>query len=159
VAQAPTSGPRFKAVDWHEIIIILLLPIMQLSSPPSYHDDLLELESEPPAYTGQGTSAPLLPTHVQRAPKEFTYDLTSPKGKPWAILTVLGDPVLSKQLPSFREGRNITGSVKLSLESRDSIRAVSISVSIKIECDPVRVQLFLCVSLRVTSSASKTLPD
>ena len=107
---------------------------IQVSSPPLHQSPFPNSELEPPSelplYTGPLTVPPPTQTR-QREPKEFNYELTSWKGKPWAILTVLGDPVLSKQLPWFMEGRNIVGSVKLSLESRDPIQAVSISVSVR----------------------------
>lgn len=128
--------------------------------PPSYdaHDSLsIRPVSELPIYTLQegGVAAPpavpmadlpspsiprdatssLAGASLRPDPKEYTYEIRNYRSKPWAILTLLADPRLSRTTPTFLEGSNIAGSVKLSLSSRDRIESVVIFVSrSKTEC-------------------------
>lgn len=114
------------------------MPSDPVSSPPSYdydydysldEADLEGVESVPelPGYTRHS------PQTVERAQsrpalKEFPYALDR-KGKKWAVLTVLANGNLSKQLPTFVEGSVVTGSVTLILEREDPIQAITVSVS------------------------------
>lgn len=61
-------------------------------------------------------------------PVAHDYQLASQSGRAWAVLKLLGDPVLSKQIPTFKEGDDITGTLLLSLKSTDPIQAIKISV-------------------------------
>ncbi|KAK7033273.1 hypothetical protein R3P38DRAFT_3504025 [Favolaschia claudopus] len=59
--------------------------------------------------------------------KEYTFDLVNKAGKPWAVLSVLGNEEYSKTIPTFNEGVPVTGEVRLDLESSDSIHAAILS--------------------------------
>ncbi|KAJ7757430.1 hypothetical protein B0H14DRAFT_2976612 [Mycena olivaceomarginata] len=84
-------------------------------------------EGELPAYTRRPTPPPALQASI---PKEFTYEIGGKylNGAPWAILTVQGDPRLSKASPTIIQGSNVAGSVKLALRSPEAIQAVCILV-------------------------------
>jgi hypothetical protein len=85
-------------------------------------------EGELPAYTRRPTPPPALQASI---PKEFTYEIGGKylNGAPWAILTVQGDPRLSKASPTIIQGSNVAGSVNLALRSPEAIQAVCILVS------------------------------
>ncbi|TFK40192.1 hypothetical protein BDQ12DRAFT_680492 [Crucibulum laeve] len=100
------------------------------AAPPSYSErnplPELEAHSELPAYTGR--SPPTLRRQSSESPKEFTYELTR-KSKAWATLTLQADDRLSKTIPTFVEGSNIAGTVKLQLpEDGDAIQTVTVSL-------------------------------
>ncbi|KAF7369180.1 hypothetical protein MVEN_00245200 [Mycena venus] len=87
----------------------------------------LTAQSELPTYSTRAspsrrTSA--LPT----TPKEYSYEIKNYFNKPWATLTLLAHPVLSRTTPTFVEGSSITGSVKFNLRSSDPIKSVVVFV-------------------------------
>ncbi|KAJ7234929.1 hypothetical protein C8J57DRAFT_1195182 [Mycena rebaudengoi] len=82
--------------------------------------------SEPPAYDRRLTPPPIA---IQlRELREFTSEIPTGNGTPWAILTIQGDRRLSKTMPTVLEGSNLVGSVKFLLQSSESIHAVCILV-------------------------------
>ncbi|KAJ7875843.1 hypothetical protein B0H13DRAFT_2347914 [Mycena leptocephala] len=82
--------------------------------------------SEPPAYDGRLTPVPIA---IQLSePREFTSEIPTGDGTPWAILTIQGDRRLSKTMPTVLEGSNLVGSVKFLLQSSESIHAVCILI-------------------------------
>jgi hypothetical protein len=105
---------------------------VSMSLPPAYSGSLSSLlpESETsdlPIYTRRPTPPPQARTARQPS-KGFTVEL-SRKGKAWAVLTMLGDPASSNSVPTILEDSDIAGSVKLTLDSRDAIQSVVVSVS------------------------------
>lgn len=77
-----------------------------------------------PSTSQQGShSGPSTPRRT-----EHSYTLTSSKNVAWAKLAVSSRARSSNHLPSFFEGEDITGSVDLSLEREESIKAVTVSV-------------------------------
>lgn len=117
---------------------------------PSYSDAELpppELQDEPPAYDCR----PYTPPVVVRT--EHSYNLSDRKGKPWITLKLQGNGLLSKQIPTFIEGEHITGSVALSLESKDPIQSISISVSKEISSLKLDARIWHCIFI-VKESAS-----
>ncbi|KAJ7285160.1 hypothetical protein C8J57DRAFT_1290590 [Mycena rebaudengoi] len=60
--------------------------------------------------------------------KEYTYSLFNKIEQPWAVLSLLGDTEYSKSAPAFAEGSNVTGEVRLDLESGDPIHSVVLSL-------------------------------
>ncbi|KAJ7917854.1 hypothetical protein B0H13DRAFT_1869894 [Mycena leptocephala] len=82
--------------------------------------------SEPPAYDGRLTPVPIA---IQLSElREFTSEIPTGDGTPWAILTIQGDRRLSKTMPTVLEGSNLVGSVKFLLQSSESIHAVCILI-------------------------------
>jgi hypothetical protein len=82
--------------------------------------------SEPPAYDRRLTPPPIA---IQlRELREFTSEIPTGNGTPWAILTIQGDRRLSKTMPTVLEGSNLVGSVKFLLQSSESFHAVCILV-------------------------------
>ncbi|KAF7338991.1 hypothetical protein MVEN_01975300 [Mycena venus] len=81
--------------------------------------------SEPPAYDRRLTP----PIAIQLGElREFTSEIPTGDGIPWAILTISGDRRLSKTMPIVLEGSNLVGSVKFLLQSSESIHAVCILI-------------------------------
>ncbi|KAJ7784457.1 hypothetical protein B0H16DRAFT_1492564 [Mycena metata] len=100
--------------------------------PPSYdgsgHEALISSshgDSELPLYTGRRTPPP---HPVVREPQEFTHEIKTRGGVPWATLTIQGDSRLTKAVPTITEGSNLDGSVKLALRSVETIQAVCILI-------------------------------
>ncbi|KAJ7810552.1 hypothetical protein B0H13DRAFT_2384570 [Mycena leptocephala] len=61
--------------------------------------------SEPPAYDGRLTPVPIA---IQLSElREFTSEIPTGDGTPWAILTIQGDRRLSKTMPTVLEGSNL----------------------------------------------------
>ncbi|KAF8201309.1 hypothetical protein K438DRAFT_1821775 [Mycena galopus ATCC 62051] len=78
-----------------------------------------------PSYTHHLAADSELPTYGSGpSPSRPTAALPTP----WAMLTLLGHPTLSRTIPTFLEGSNITGSVKLNLRSPDAIKSVVVFV-------------------------------
>ncbi len=94
--------------------------------PPAYDLPGADCPDDLPAYSfpsGAGRVVPRAALNLTEvssdgeSSKEFKYDISLKGKKSCASLVVHGDPVLSKQLPTFVEGSNLNGAVKLSLES------------------------------------------
>ncbi|KAL0954346.1 hypothetical protein HGRIS_003340 [Hohenbuehelia grisea] len=86
---------------------------------------------ELPSYSRRGAVSPTptqRSTASQRVPREFSYDMLTRKNSPWLVLTVCGNSLLSKHAPVIVEGSELTGSVKLLLDSSDLIQSISVSV-------------------------------
>ncbi|KAJ7489219.1 hypothetical protein FB451DRAFT_1390385 [Mycena latifolia] len=88
--------------------------------------------SELPSYALE-EAAPALPPAALTSQnisltKEFTSEIKNLRGKPWVTLTLLADPRLGRTMPTFTEGSNITGSVKLSLQNRDPIKSIVVFI-------------------------------
>lgn len=107
------------------------------AEPPSYDgfsDEALltsshGAQSDLPAYTRRPTP-PRSASYVNRAPKEFRYEIKNRGGNPWAVFIVQGNPVLSRAImPTIAQGANLIGSVKLDLRTPETIQAVCILVS------------------------------
>ncbi|KAJ7097645.1 hypothetical protein C8R44DRAFT_643146 [Mycena epipterygia] len=101
----------------------------RFSELPTY--TLLEDETAaalPPSATPSVSAPPLASAPLTVDPKEFSYEIKNLRNKPWATLTLLGDPRLSRTTATFLGGSNITGSVKLSLQSRDPIKSIVVFV-------------------------------
>ncbi|KAF7338993.1 hypothetical protein MVEN_01975500 [Mycena venus] len=82
--------------------------------------------SEPPAYD-RGLTPPPIAIQLGEV-REFTSEIQTGDGTPWAILTIQGDRRLSKTMPTVLEGSNLVGSVKFLLESSESIHAICILI-------------------------------
>ncbi|KAJ7916735.1 hypothetical protein B0H13DRAFT_1608981, partial [Mycena leptocephala] len=65
---------------------------------------------------------------LAQAPKEYSFEIKNYWSKPWATLTLLADSRLSRTIPTFVEGSQIAGSVKLNLRSPDPIKSIAIFV-------------------------------
>ncbi|KAJ7244091.1 hypothetical protein C8J57DRAFT_1191615 [Mycena rebaudengoi] len=101
---------------------------------PSYEGSaLLSLgwSDELPVYSGQ-RSPPSPVAQANAEPQKFSYDIKNRSRKPWAILVVHGDPRLGKTIPTVVVGSNLTGSVSLALQTRETIQAVTVSVKAEI---------------------------
>ncbi|KAJ7275676.1 hypothetical protein C8J57DRAFT_1061952, partial [Mycena rebaudengoi] len=61
-----------------------------------------------------------------------SYDIKNRSRKPWVILVVHGDPRLGKTIPTVVVGSNLTGSVSLALQTKETIQAVVVSEIIRI---------------------------
>ncbi|KAK7016287.1 hypothetical protein R3P38DRAFT_3203434 [Favolaschia claudopus] len=89
---------------------------------------------EPATVTQEPPSSNLESNYHQQNPveeakvKEYTFDLVNKAGKPWAVLSILGNEEYSKTIPAFDEGVPVAGEVRLDLESSDSIHAIILSV-------------------------------
>ncbi|KAJ7661671.1 hypothetical protein B0H17DRAFT_1094182 [Mycena rosella] len=79
-----------------------------------------------PAYTRRPTPPPAA-AQVEREPKKFVYEIKT-RGRSWATLVVHGDARLGSGVPTVTEGSNLVGSVKLSLQSTETIQAVCIMI-------------------------------
>jgi hypothetical protein len=100
-------------------------------NPPSYEGSALQSlgqSDELPVYSGR-RSPPSPVAQANAEPQKFSYDIKNHSRKPWAILVVHGDPRLGKTIPTVVVGSNLTGSVSLALETRETIQAVTVSVS------------------------------
>ncbi|KAF8125389.1 hypothetical protein K438DRAFT_1892042 [Mycena galopus ATCC 62051] len=102
--------------------------------PPPY-DNLAEVpvltsndggSSEPPSYDRRLTPPPTAIQLVEL--REFTSEIPTRDGTPWAISTIQGDRRLSKTMPTVLEGSNLVGSVKFLLQRSESIHAVCILI-------------------------------
>ncbi|KAJ7640659.1 hypothetical protein DFH06DRAFT_1334386 [Mycena polygramma] len=101
--------------------------------PPAYDEadivlrDLIQ-DDDLPAYSRPPT--PPLLARVDRTPKEYRYEIKSRgSSSPWAVLTVQGDPVLSrKAMPMIAQGSNLAGAVRLDLRSVETVQAVCILI-------------------------------
>ncbi|KAJ7244111.1 hypothetical protein C8J57DRAFT_1083228 [Mycena rebaudengoi] len=110
-------------------------------NPPSYEGaapsyESLALQSlgqsdELPVYSGR-RSPPSPVAQANTEPQKFSYDIKNRSRKPWAILVVHGDPRLGKTIPTVVVGSNLTGSVSLALQTRETIQAVVVSVKAEI---------------------------
>ncbi|KAJ6482483.1 hypothetical protein C8R45DRAFT_303002 [Mycena sanguinolenta] len=103
--------------------------VSQEAPPPSYNPRQT-LTAELPTYDSSSSpsSSPGPTTAAPTIPKEFSYEIKNYFSKPTATLTLLGHPVLSRTTPTFIEGSNIAGSVKLNLRSSDPITSVVVFV-------------------------------
>ncbi|KAJ7230416.1 hypothetical protein GGX14DRAFT_583168 [Mycena pura] len=97
-----------------------------VSELPGYDSETATTSSLAPA----ATNAHLTAHGASRAldSKRFSYDLKKYWSKPWATLTLLADPRLSRDLPVFVEGGDIAGTIKLNFPSKETITGVSIVV-------------------------------
>lgn len=101
--------------------------------PPSYsnlstdnvHQGPSQLSDLPP-YAGRRV-APTRPTY-QAVPKDFNYELQQ-KGRPLAVVTIIADEALSRDVPTFLEHSPIKGRVKLTFDKPEIVQAVVVSVS------------------------------
>ncbi|KAF5326885.1 hypothetical protein D9619_004143 [Psilocybe cf. subviscida] len=91
---------------------------LQLSDLPSY--------SRSPAQAPVASSGPARSTG-RSPPQEFHYELNK-KGKTFAILTIIADGQISRQMPIFIEGQPVKGRVQLMLDKPDAIQSVTINV-------------------------------
>ena len=93
-------------------------------------DDIDSTGSEPnlPSYTRR-PSAGCSTVLVDRRTRNFTYKLAKSMARPGVSLTISGDSRLSKALPSFMEGDKVAGVVRISVNSGEDIRSISVSVS------------------------------
>ncbi|KAF8896104.1 hypothetical protein BD779DRAFT_1667956 [Infundibulicybe gibba] len=104
-------------------------PTPTLSEALHAADDELSLTDILPEYSHHESAL-----HNQGQPrrraemKEFEYTLVR-KGKSWVTLTVLGYENLSSHIPTIVEGSSLAGSLKLALESADTIQGVTISIT------------------------------
>ncbi|KAJ7244114.1 hypothetical protein C8J57DRAFT_1141905, partial [Mycena rebaudengoi] len=101
---------------------------------PSYEGSALQSLGQPdelPVYSGQ-RSPPSPVAQANAEPQKFSYDIKNHSRKPWAILVVHGDPRLSKTIPTVVVGSNLTGSVSLALQTKETIQAVVVSVKTEI---------------------------
>ncbi|KAJ7769685.1 hypothetical protein DFH07DRAFT_735972 [Mycena maculata] len=80
------------------------------------------------ATSALGNVAPSFNTSQSLDPKEYPYEIRNSWGKPWATLTLLAHPRLSRTTPTFLQGSSIAGSVKLSLSNRERIECIAIIV-------------------------------
>ncbi|KAK7052144.1 hypothetical protein R3P38DRAFT_2858803 [Favolaschia claudopus] len=88
-----------------------------------------ELVEPPPAYNpAQAVETQLLthpaspnPNLSSLPPREFSFVLKNFLGKPFATLTLLAHPVLSGTTPTFLEGSDINGALKLNLRTSDPV--------------------------------------
>ncbi|KAI0329806.1 hypothetical protein GY45DRAFT_840948 [Cubamyces sp. BRFM 1775] len=63
-----------------------------------------------------------------RYPTEHRYHLETSKGRPWLTLKVFSKAPGPSYLPAFYQGEAVTGSVKLSLDTEEAIKSVSIQI-------------------------------
>ncbi|KAI0658076.1 hypothetical protein C8Q70DRAFT_996338 [Cubamyces menziesii] len=63
-----------------------------------------------------------------RYPTEHCYHLVTSKGQPWLTLKVFSKAPAPNYLPAFYQGETITGYVKLTLETGEAIKSVSIQI-------------------------------
>ncbi|KAJ7244096.1 hypothetical protein C8J57DRAFT_1083395 [Mycena rebaudengoi] len=99
---------------------------------PSYEGSALQSlgqSDELPVYSGR-RSPPSPVAQANAEPQKFSYDIKNHSRKPWAILVVHGDPRLGKTIPTVVVGSNLTGSVSLALQTRETIQAVTVSAEI-----------------------------
>ncbi|KAK7023113.1 hypothetical protein R3P38DRAFT_2532568, partial [Favolaschia claudopus] len=59
-------------------------------------------------------------------PREFSFVLKNLLGKPFATLTLLAHPVLSGTTPTFLEGSDIDGALKLNLRTSDPVESITL---------------------------------
>jgi hypothetical protein len=85
-----------------------------------------EAAAELPAYTGRRSTS--TPAVHQQPPAEYVFELRN-KSTPWATLNIKGCAGYTGELPTFFEGKNITGSVGLNLENGENIHSIVASVS------------------------------
>ncbi|KAK7052152.1 hypothetical protein R3P38DRAFT_1637342 [Favolaschia claudopus] len=97
--------------------------------PPPAYDRAQLVAGELPTYSAppsRPTAARTVST--QTPPKEFTFELKNYFSKPWARLTLLAHPTLSRTSPTFVQGSSIDGSLRLNLRSSDPIKSIAVVV-------------------------------
>ncbi|KAJ7041034.1 hypothetical protein C8F04DRAFT_1081365 [Mycena alexandri] len=117
MTQAPP--PSYNPRESMGIATVSELPTYTLQEEESTSSPTTNSAPAPP----QATSSPNL-----SIPKEYSYELRNYWSRPWATLTLLGDPRLSRAIPTFVEGSDIVGSVNLNLRNQDPIKSVVIFV-------------------------------
>ncbi|KAJ7628399.1 hypothetical protein FB45DRAFT_918187 [Roridomyces roridus] len=85
--------------------------------------------SDLPAYTRRPTPPPPTAAAVPQEPREFSYEIKTRSGTPWAKMTIQGNQRLTgKVVPTMLEGDKLKGRVTLSLASAETIQAVCVLI-------------------------------